>query len=166
MGIASVIYKSPKIEGQPKGKAFVFPLATARVAIIFLLLGLLVGLLIGKSPVKIKTGGKATPLKSVDNAVFTTPISYIAYVEGTLVAKDKDKITLEKDGSKLIVSIGETAPALVQEGASASNVVKKTMADVQIGAYLKGAVSPTPEYVTGNENGQVIGSSFFVTEQQ
>lgn len=166
MGIVSAIYKSPKIVSPLKGNAFVFPIARVRVAIIFLLLGLLLGLLIGKSPLKIKTAGKAIPIKSVDNAVFTTPISFIAYVEGTLVAKDKDQITLEKNGSRLSVSISETAPALIQEGASASNVSQKTIADVQIGQYLKGSVSPTPEYVAGDESGKVIGSSFFVTGQE
>lgn len=166
MRYVSALYKSPKVEGKPNGKAFVFPLGQVKVAIIFLILGLVAGFLIFKNPAKIKTVGKAIPVKSVDNAVFTTPISFIAYVEGTLVAKDRDQITLEKDGSRLNVSIGESAPALIQEGASAANVVQKTIADVQIGQYLKGAVSPTPEYVAGNENGKIIGSSFFVTEQK
>lgn len=166
MDLVPAIKKSSEFLRPPKGKTLVFSLSSAKVAVIFLILGLVGGLLIGKIHVKIKTGGIATPVKSVNNAVFTTPISYIAYVEGTLIAKDKGKITLEKDGSKLSVSVSEAAPAFFQEGATSSKVTQKTIADVQIGAYLKGSVSPTPEFVAGNVNGEVKGSSFFVTEKQ
>lgn len=145
-------------------KNFLLPLSGLRVILAFLILGLAIGFYVGKLTVKSNTrGAQVVSENSVKNPVLISPISYVALAEGTLVKKEKGKITLEKDGSRLSISVADSAPVIFQDGTTSTNMSQKPISDVEIGTYLKGSVSPSKEFVEGDANGGIAGTSFFAT---
>lgn len=152
----SYAYQSPV----SRKNSFFFPMNKIAAIVISLILGLGVGFFSGQM-----IAGSSLGSKSLKNAVFTSKPIYFASVEGTLISKGSNKITIEKNGSNLEIEVPVTAPALIQDANNPGAVSTKTIGDVEIGTLLKGSVQVSEQFLAGDKSGKVTGSSFFVTKK-
>lgn len=127
------------------------------LVIVFLILGL-VGGFVGSSLVAKAPGAGGGTTKYSKNAVFDE--SY-RYVTGKVSAKDGDKLTIEKDGSRLTITFANPDNSFVKEATQAAAGIRPVgIAEVPVGAAVRGGVLLSPEFIAGDTSGKVTGVGF------
>lgn len=99
-------------------------------------------------------------LELLKNPIFT---EWTGGVEGKLVSKDDESITLEKDGSQLKIFLHPKLTTFVGESTPGAQFAQVTTIDkIPVGSYLRGGVIIPRGTLTGKPNQQVVGSGFRV----